>query len=383
MRLPDGHIRRQDGYVAKLRKAIYGMKEAGRLFFDMLCKILLSFNLTQSKFDPCFFYGVGILVLVYVDDCLLLGDLVAIQRVLDLMKLNFTITHTGINEDVDFLGCDLSWKDGCICISQQRYIERMLKKLDFADCKEYDVPAAEGTILYPSEERLSFPMRSWVGAIAHCRITRMDILYMLNQLSRVLHAVGSEAVAAVKRLVGYLKKTKKMQLIVRPCSIPDLKLCVFTDAEWAANKLTRKSTGGHVVFFGHTPVLALCKMQSVVAPSTQASELIQLFVAGKQVVWIKQMIAELKLTPSDYAVPLVTDSSTTLKAVKVITDKSKHLGVYSAYLRMLVDLKIVTCHKVVRSKNPADIFTKQGTKADFFALRKMLYGGVDVSFSEK
>ena len=107
--------------------------------------------------------------------------------------------------------------------------------------------------------------------------------------------------------------------VVRPCSIPDLKLCIFTDAECAANKLTSKSTGGHVVFFGHTPVLALCKMQSVVAPSTQASELIQLFVAGKQVVWIKQVSAELKLMPSDYAVPLVTDSSTTLKAVKVIT----------------------------------------------------------------
>ena len=77
-----------------------------------------------------------------------------------------------------------------------------------------------------------------------------------------------------------------------------------------------------------------------------------------------------------------TDSSTTLKAVKAITDKSKHLGVYSACLRTLIEMKIVSCHKVVRSMNPADIFTKQSTKAEFFALRKMLYEGVDVEFTQ-
>ena len=89
MRLPDGHSHRERGFVARLRKAIYGMKEAGRLFFNMFEKILLSFDLAQSKYDPCFFYGTDIFVLVYVDDCLLLGEPVAV--------------HTKLYEDVDFL----------------------------------------------------------------------------------------------------------------------------------------------------------------------------------------------------------------------------------------------------------------------------------------
>ena len=67
-------------------------------------------------------------MLIYVDDCLLLGEPEAIQRVLDLMKMHFNITHTAINEDVDFIGCDLSWKDGSICLSQQKYIERLQVK---------------------------------------------------------------------------------------------------------------------------------------------------------------------------------------------------------------------------------------------------------------
>ena len=42
---------------------------------------------------------------------------------------------------------------------------------------------------------------------------------------------------------------------------------------------------------------------------------------------------------------------------------------------MLIEKKIVRCHNVVRSINPAGIFTNQSTKPEFFALRKMLYEG--------
>ena len=107
-----------------------------------------------------------------------------------------------------------------------------------------------------------------------------------------------------------------------------------------------------------------------------------MYVAGKQIVWIKAMIAEIKISPTDYAVPIATDSNTTLKAIKVITDKSKHVGIYSAYLRMLVDRGVITCHKVLRSLNPADIFTKQATKREFFEMRRMLFEGVDITFTQ-
>lgn len=115
-----------------------------------------------------------------------------------------------------------------------------------------------------------------------------------------------------------------------------------------------------------------CKMQSVVAPSTQASELIQMYVAGKQVVLIQETIAELKLTPTDYPNPNPYGAQSVPRARSLTANigqtcvfGARPLGVYSAYLRMLVDKKIVTCHKVVRSKNPADIIPSKEPRRTF------------------
>ena len=38
--LPDAHPLRGEGFVGEIRKAIYGMKEAGRLFFELVLKVL-------------------------------------------------------------------------------------------------------------------------------------------------------------------------------------------------------------------------------------------------------------------------------------------------------------------------------------------------------
>ena len=69
-----------------------------------------------------------------------------------------------------------------------------------------------------------------------------------------------------------------------------------------------------------------------------------------------------------------------LKAVQVLTEKSKHVGVYSAYLRMLVESKKIACHKIVRSNNVADILTKVGTAKEFADMRKLIFKGIGITF---
>ena len=57
-------------YVLKLKKSLYGRKQAPRLWFEMLEKSLHDIGFTSSVNDACMFMKKGLVVLVYVDDVL-------------------------------------------------------------------------------------------------------------------------------------------------------------------------------------------------------------------------------------------------------------------------------------------------------------------------
>ncbi len=62
-------------YVLQLNKSLYGLKQAGYNWFTKLCNGLLDWGFTQSNIDACVFFGKGCIVLTYVDDCIIVGDL--------------------------------------------------------------------------------------------------------------------------------------------------------------------------------------------------------------------------------------------------------------------------------------------------------------------
>lgn len=60
------------GYVCKLRKVIYGLKQASQAWFNTLVHALVHMGFTKSKVDASLFMSFTststILLLVYVDD---------------------------------------------------------------------------------------------------------------------------------------------------------------------------------------------------------------------------------------------------------------------------------------------------------------------------
>lgn len=73
------------GRVCKLKKAIYGLKQAGRLWNLKLDKALANFGLKKSKLDPCIYYTDDreMIVAIYVDDFLMVYKN---DELLDLLK---------------------------------------------------------------------------------------------------------------------------------------------------------------------------------------------------------------------------------------------------------------------------------------------------------
>ncbi len=60
-------------YVLRLRKSLYGLKQESANWYDMLKTALENRNLKRSMSNPCVFLCDDLIVLVYVDDCILLS----------------------------------------------------------------------------------------------------------------------------------------------------------------------------------------------------------------------------------------------------------------------------------------------------------------------
>ena len=73
--LPDGVTK--GSHVLKLLRNIYGNKAAGQVQNKYLDKGLCEAGFEPSKIDPCLYYKGGAILLVYIDDCILIGISVA------------------------------------------------------------------------------------------------------------------------------------------------------------------------------------------------------------------------------------------------------------------------------------------------------------------
>ncbi len=61
--------------MLRLNKSLYGLKQAGYNWFAKLSNGLQDRRFLQSNIDPCLFFGPGCIILTYVDDCIIIGNM--------------------------------------------------------------------------------------------------------------------------------------------------------------------------------------------------------------------------------------------------------------------------------------------------------------------
>ncbi|GMF39858.1 unnamed protein product [Phytophthora fragariaefolia] len=136
--VPEG-AERDDGFdCVDLSKAIYGLKQASRVWDETFDAYVRSIGFRVSSYDPCLYIkvidGECVLLLVCVDDVLVTGssaDLIA--EVKRQLKSRFEITDSG---KCYILGIEVvDNADGSVTLSQARYINDILERFGMQDCK--------------------------------------------------------------------------------------------------------------------------------------------------------------------------------------------------------------------------------------------------------
>ena len=132
-------------FVCKLRKSIYGLKQASRQWYHKFHKFIISYGFEVNKVDNCVYHKFSgsryIFLVLYVDDILLAcNDMGLLSETKSFLSKNFEMKDLG--EASFVLGIQI-YRD-CIQnimgLSQKAYIERILKRFNMQNCKPGNTP---------------------------------------------------------------------------------------------------------------------------------------------------------------------------------------------------------------------------------------------------
>ena len=153
----------------------------------------------------------------------------------------------------------------------------------------------------------------------------------------------------------------------------NFQLNVYSDADCANWLDERKSTSGGAFFLGDSLVAWLSKKQSSIAFSTTEEEYISATACCTQVVWMIQVLADLKVKYVE-PIPLHCDNTSTISISKnpVLHSKTNHIPLKYNFLKDQVANKVVHLQYIPSTEKIADIFTKLLSKAQFEYLRPKL-----------
>lgn len=136
-----------------------------------------------------------------------------------------------------------------------------------------------------------------------------------------------------------------------------MNLNAFSDADYARDEDTRKSTSGYAFMLGSSIVSWCSQKQRTVALSTTESEYVAACQSIKELVWLKLLMAELI---SNNAVMLYMDNQSAIRLIKnpEFHKRTKHIDVRYHFIREKFRDGVFQLEYVHTSNQLADIFTK-------------------------
>ncbi|GJV22040.1 putative ribonuclease H-like domain-containing protein [Tanacetum coccineum] len=244
--------------VYKVEKELYRLHQAPRAWYKTLSTYMLDNGFQRGTIDKTLFIkrqkGDILLVQVYVDDIIFGSTKNELCNAFEkLMHEKFQMSSMG--ELTFFLRLQVHQKKDGIFISQDKYVDEILKKFGFTEVKTASTPIETQKPLLKDEngdEVDAHMYRLIIGSLMYLTSLRPDIMFAVCACARYQVNPEVSHLHAVKRIFRFLK--------------------AYTDSDYAGASLDRKSTTGGCQFLGCRLISWQCKKQTVVANSVTEAE---------------------------------------------------------------------------------------------------------------
>jgi histone deacetylase 1/2 len=193
-----------EGVVYRLRKALYGLRQAPRAWYEALRVEMEKLGFESSKADPGLFFRrrepggpVEVFICCHVDDMALFGKhLKELQEVKAMLGRVFKITDMGAIKRYVGMEINRDPSSGVIRLTQSQYTQEMLEKYKMDEVRPRNTPLDPGAkfsaaVGVPLEPEGVGQYRSWVGSLMYLSTnTRPDITYAVGVLARYMYAAA-------------------------------------------------------------------------------------------------------------------------------------------------------------------------------------------------
>ncbi|KIJ41161.1 hypothetical protein M422DRAFT_172542 [Sphaerobolus stellatus SS14] len=363
MNLPPGF--RKPGVIWKLKKGLYGLKQASREWYKKLCTEFESMGFRRCNSNHAVFIkddnGIRVVVAVYVDDLLIFSSSIeAVKKVKKDLKGKFEMTDLG--EAHWILGMEITRDrpSHTLSISQKAYFAEILERFGMSDCKPAPTPMEVGVSLRKLSEAEvdSQHYQSAVGSLMYGMIgTHPDVAHSVGVLSQHCATPGEEHEKGNKRVLRYIKGTTDLGLVF--IGSGNTKIEVFIDADWAQDKNNRHSLTGYVCTLAGATISWSSKKQSSTAQSSTEAEYMAATHAAKEALWLRMFMRELGFE-QDSPTPLYVDNQSAITLVKnsEFHSRTKHINVRYHFIRENVEDEQIELVYIPTEDQVADALTK-------------------------
>ncbi|GJU17361.1 putative ribonuclease H-like domain-containing protein [Tanacetum coccineum] len=180
--------------VYKVEKALYGLHQAPRAWYETLSTIAGDIDSTEMD-------------IIFGSITSLLGCLPKILE--QIMHKRFQMSSMG--ELTFFLGLQVKQKDDGIFISQDKYVGKILKKFGFSSIKTASTPMETNKALTKDEDGKDVDVYLYRSMISALEIQIWLLDYGYNFMQTKIHVDNESAICVVKNPV-YHSKTKHMEI---------------------------------------------------------------------------------------------------------------------------------------------------------------------------
>lgn len=398
----------------QLKRALYGLVQSGKLWYEHLSSSLKEINYQPSPSDKALFTkktGTSTsTICLHVDDLLFITNLPEEKELIEnhLRKKYEEITIQS-SDNMDYLGMQLirNRKNRSIKISQQGYIKEMMELYkvtgtktspaslnlfkspnapisEYSSSQEYEFiqhhdnqqtneDMTNNNINTPCKDHTFLSQIMKVSFLA--QRSRPDLLLPLSFLTTRVANPNQSDYQKLHRLLQYINGTQSLGITLSP---KEIKLVAWIDASYACHD-DLKSHSGIVLSLGEINNSASSinyvssKKQKLITTSSAESELVAQYLGLKQIIWSRAILKDLGFEQAEPTILFQDNKSTITMSNNGSGGKnSKHIDIRYFLIKEKIDEKSIELRYLETSNMLADILTKALNGSLFSKLRSRL-----------